>query len=334
MQPMIDLNQIKSQFENESGHIQSAEDVEALKNKFLGRKQGLITDAFKELAGLDLEKKKQLGPELNALRTATEQKIQDLSNAFSGKIQDVDITVPPHKPSYGHLHPITQTQKELEDIFTSLGFSVQQGPEIESDWYNFTALNFPEDHPARDMQDTFFIKPESTQQKEKLVLRTQTSNVQIRFMQAHKPPFAMIAPGRVYRNEATDATHEHTFMQMEGLVVGEDVTFAQMMWTLDFSLRKFFGPETKIKILPSYFPFVEPGAEVAISNPKFRDGKWLEILGCGMVHQNVFTAAGYPKNKYQGFAFGFGLTRFALMKYGIPDIRLLSENNLEFLKQF
>jgi phenylalanyl-tRNA synthetase alpha chain len=184
------------------------------------------------------------------------------------------------------------------------------------------------------MQDTFYISHEPRSDGDQLVLRTQTSSGQIRFMKQHKPPFAIIIPGRVYRNEATDATHEHTFLQMEGLVVGKNITYGNMVWTLQQVLKKFFGDDAQTKLLPSYFPFVEPGAEMAISSPKFKDGKWVEILGCGMVHQNVFEAVGYERHEYSGFAFGFGLTRFALMKYGIPDIRLLAENHLQFLKQF
>jgi phenylalanyl-tRNA synthetase alpha chain len=191
----------------------------------------------------------------------------------------------------------------------------------------------PEDHPARDMQDTFYVDGQS-ENGDKLVMRTHTSPGQIRFMQMHKPPFAIIIPGRTFRNEATDATHEHTFTQMEGLVVGKNISYANMIWTLRHALQQFFGDDVQTKLLPSYFPFVEPGAEMAMSSPKFKGGKWVEVLGCGMVNQKVFEAAGYPAGEYQGFAFGLGITRFALMKYGIPDIRLLAENDMRFLRQF
>ena len=327
---MIEISKILESFRQDAAVLSS----EDLKNKYLGRKNGIVSNALKELANLSLEEKQKIGSKLNQLRSQIEAKVLEKEVRGSAAVSTADLSIPGIRQPIGHLHPMTQIQKELEDIFTALGFTVSAGPEVETDWYNFTALNFPENHPARDMQDTFYINSPAADREKQLVLRTQTSNTQVRFMQAHKPPFAMVAPGIVYRNEATDATHEHTFMQMEGLVVGEDVNFAQMVWTLEHVLKKFFGKETKTKLLPTYFPFVEPGAEVAISSPAFKDGKWLEILGCGMVHQNVFVAAGYPKNKYTGFAFGFGLTRFALMKYGIPDIRLLSENNLQFLKQF
>ncbi len=247
---------------------------------------------------------------------------------------DIDLTLPPHVRDIGHLHPLTQVQQDLETIFHNFGFTSILSQEMETDWHNFTALNIPEDHPARDMQDTFYINSNGEIPADQLVLRTHTSPGQIRYMKQNKPPSSIIIPGRVYRNEATDATHEHTFSQMEGLVVGTDITYAHMIWVLKHVLTSFFGPAVKIKILPSYFPFVEPGAEVAISHPDYKSGRWLEILGCGMVHQNVFEAAGYKKGVYQGFAFGFGLTRFALMKYKIPDIRLISENNLQFLNQF
>lgn len=330
------IDSLKHQFEADLKKVANTEELESLKLKFLGRKNGLLTEHLSKLSSLSIEQKRELGPKLNSLRSYIEQSLEVFSSRFSESQNQIDITLPPSVRSYGHLHPLTQVQEELEDIFHSLGFTTEFGPEVESDWYNFTALNMPEFHPARDMQDTFYLTQTTKRNKntEKLVMRTQTSPVQIRFMETHKPPFALIVPGRVFRNEATDITHEHTFNQMEGLVVGKDISYSNMMWTLEFALKKFFGSEAKIKFLPSYFPFVEPGAEVAISHPNFHNGKWVEILGCGMVHQKVFESAGYKKNEYQGFAFGFGITRFALMKYGIPDIRLLAENNLQFLNQF
>lgn len=328
---MINIRETKQQFESEAAAIKNADALTALKIKYLGRKQGLVVKAFEDLALLSIAEKQALGGKLNALRHGIQQKLDQLSGQLSAVSEPVDLTVPPLYRDIGHLHPLTQVQKQLEDIFKSLGFSVLQGPEIESDWYNFTALNFRPDHPARDMQDTFFIK---SPEKEKLVLRTHTSPMQIRFMEKNKPPFAIIVPGTVYRNEATDATHEHTIEQLEGLVVGEDINFANMVWAIGQMMKGFFGPEAKTRIAPTYFPFVEPGAEMLMSSSHFKNGQWVEMGGCGMVHQNVFNNAGYPKNKYQGFAFGFGSIRFPLMKHGIPDIRLLHENNLQFLNQF
>lgn len=300
-----------------------------LKQKYLGRKRGLLSVAFERMAGLVGEDRQRTGRELNALKAEVEKLIRAAEGAATEKAP-LDLTVPALQKTYGGLHPMTQVERELEAIFTSLGFAVVHGPEVESDWYNFEALNFPPGHPARDAQDTFYVQGKN----EPLVMRTQTSPVQVRYMETHKPPFCIISAGKVYRNEATDATHEHTFAQMEGLAVGPDITFSSMVWTIDRALKQFFGAGTKTRLLPAYFPFVEPGAEVAISSPRFKNGKWIELLGCGMVHQNVFAAAGYPRGKYQGFAFGFGLSRFALMKYGIPDIRLLNQNNLDFLRQF
>lgn len=329
---MIDIKKIQQQFASELSKATAPAALEELKIKYLGRKQGLIVNALAELVSLSVDQKRKLGPELNALRQNIEAALEEKLESLSSDASSVDVTMNGSKPALGHLHPLTQTQEELEDVFRGLGFSVVYGPEVETDWYNFTALNVPEHHPARDMQDTFYV--EGKHKNQQLLLRTQTSAMQVRFMQQHKPPFAIIVPGRVFRNEATDITHEHTFLQMEGLVVGPDISYANMVWTLDHALKQFFGNEAKIKLLPSYFPFVEPGAEVALSHPKFHNGRWVEILGCGMVHQNVFEAAGYKRGELQGFAFGFGLTRFALMKYGITDIRLFAENNLQFLEQF
>lgn len=328
----MDINQLKTEFEKD---LASKINPENLKIKYLGRKQGVITRAFGELAQMPVSERQKFGPQINGLKKSIEEALANLERT-AGSVGQVDLTVPAAKNPVGHLHPLTQTQNRLEEIFQSLGFSVEYGFEIENDWYNFVALNFPENHPARDMQDTFYIKQDKPPKtaKEKLLLRTHTSPMQIRFMEKHRPPFAIVVPGTVYRNEATDATHEHTIEQMEGLVVGEDISFANMVWVLDTVLKKYFGSDAKTKLLPTYFPFVEPGAELALSSPHFQNGKWIELLGCGMVHQNVFTAAGYPKNKYQGFAFGFGSIRFPLMKHGIPDIRLLRENNLQFLNQF
>jgi phenylalanyl-tRNA synthetase alpha chain len=332
---MIDIDEVRKHFLTELRDARDLTSLEALRVQYLGRKQGIITGALATLPTLSDAEKREFGPKLNALRQEIEAALTLAESAQTLERQHIDLTVSPQFRPIGHLHPITQAQAELEDIFRGLGFAIDYGPEVETDWYNFTAMNMPEHHPARDMQDSFYVENVlSSKADDVFVLRTQTSPMQVRYMRSHTPPLSLIVPGRVFRNEATDATHEHTFNQMEGLVVGETVTYAHMVWVLDHVLKQFFGAQAKIKLLPSYFPFVEPGAEVAVSHPKFRNGQWIELLGCGMVHQKVFEAAGYPVGKYQGFAFGFGLTRFAAMKFGIPDIRLFAENSLQFLKQF
>ncbi len=232
--------------------------------------------------------------------------------------------IDPNSQKAGTLHPITLILDEVVRISSDLGFSVALGPELEDEWHNFDALNVPKDHPARDMQDTFFIKG-----KEGMVLRTHTSPVQIRYMQSHTPPFAIIVPGKVFRNEATDATHEAQFHQVEGLVVGEGITLEHLKGTLLEFFKQLFGPSAEIRLRPSYFPFVEPGVEVDVKVGE----KWLEVCGAGMVHPNVFTAAGYHPEKVTGFAFGMGLDRLAMIKFGIPDVRLFYQGDLR-LNQF
>lgn len=244
-------------------------------------------------------------------------------------------------PIPGHVHPLTQIIAEPVAIFRELGFAVAEGPEIETDFYNFDALNIPADHPARDMWDTFWLKPKAAG----YLLRTHTSPVQVRYMQEHQPPLRIIAPGKVFRYEATDATHEAQFYQLEGLVVDRDVSLAQLKHTLDYFLKRLFGPEAKTRFRPSYFPFVEPGVEVDMSchlcggQPGTacslcKGTGWIEIMGAGLVHPSVFTAVGYAPGTWTGFAFGVGVDRLALLKYGIDDIRLLYSRSPSFLNQF
>lgn len=225
----------------------------------------------------------------------------------------------------GHIHPITGLIKELTELFEDMGFSVATGPEMEDEWHNFDALNIPKDHPARDMQDTFWLENEK-------LLRTHTSPVQIRFMENNKPPFAIIAPGKVFRNEATDKTHEAQFHQIEGLVVGENISIANLKYYLDAMVKKLFGEDYEIRLRPSYFPFTEPSVEVDVK--KKTDKKWVEILGAGMVNPNVLNAVGIDPNKYTGFAFGVGVDRLAFMKYGLDDIRDLYTGDLRVVNQF
>lgn len=241
----------------------------------------------------------------------------------------------------GHLHPLTQIEREIVSIFSKLGFEIVEGPEIETEWYNFEALNMPADHPARDMQATFVVKDDNPPAGGK-VLRTQTSAVQVSFMEKNKPPFKIIVPGEVFRRDASDASHAYDFYQFEGLAVGRDISMADLKGTLSYFLKNFFGPEIKIRWRPGYFPFVEPGMEVDVSCvicggkgcPTCKKTGWVELLGAGMVHPNVFKAAGYEPDEFQGFAFGVGMDRLVMMKYGIKDIRLLYSGDLRFLKQF
>ena len=237
-----------------------------------------------------------------------------------------------------HIHPITRIIQDIVSVFLEMGFEVASGPEIEDEYHNFDALNVPKDHPARDMQDTFWLKPENL----KKLLRTQTSDVQIRYMEKNKPPFAIVVPGKVFRNEATDATHDAQFHQCEGLMVGENITLANLKGTLEKFLKKLFGKDVEIRLRPGYFPFVEPGVEIDMvcfrcegkGCPSCSHSGWIEILGAGMVHPNVLNNAGIDSRKYQGFAFGVGIDRVAMLKYGIDDIRLFYENDLRFLRQF
>ncbi|MEI6480619.1 MAG: phenylalanine--tRNA ligase subunit alpha [bacterium] len=231
----------------------------------------------------------------------------------------------------GHIHPLSQMIREIYEIFREIGYDVASGPEMETEHYNFDALNVPADHPSRDMQDTFWVKSDpKNPTKDKMLLRTQTSAVQIRYMENHKPPLKVIVPGRVFRNEATDATHEANFFQLEGLCVGEDVTLEDLKGTLEYFFEKFFGEKIQVRFRPSYFPFVEPAVEVDV----FTKGKWMEVLGAGMVHPKVLSSVGIDSNKYRGFAFGIGLERFAMIKYGIPDIRMFYQPDLRIFNQF
>lgn len=327
--------------------ISKAQDISGLENlrvKYLGR-NGNLTHILRSLEKYPLSDRKNIGKIANDSRLIIEKKIDektknaaDLEYKKILETETVDVTASINKISAGRLHPITQTQNKAEKIFSFLGFEIVEGSEIETEFYNFDALNMPADHPARDMQDTFWLKPE----KDRLLMRTQTSAVQVRYMETHTPPFRIIIPGRVFRREATDARHASTFFQMEGLMVGEDVNIANIKSVFEIFFSNFFEADTKIRLRPSYFPFVEPGLEGDVSC-MICQGKgcrlckgtgWLEIFGAGMVNQKVFAAAGYQKNKYQGFAFGFGLDRFPMMLHGIDDIRLFHSGDLRFLKQF
>lgn len=329
------------------GEIYKTTELEALENlriKHLGR-NGNLTQILRGLERYQVGERKKIGAEANKARVALEEEIDKKQKSLEEEkyrkvLEDerLDVTASINKISVGHLHPITQTLEKAEKIFSSMGFEIVEGPEIETEFYNFDALNIPASHPARDMWDTFWLKSE----KEKLLMRTHTSPMQVRYMQKNKPPFRIIVPGKVFRHEATDARHESTFYQLEGLMVGDDITFANIKSVFEIFFSNFFDADTKVRLRPSYFPFVEPGVEGDITCllccgkgcRLCKNTGWLEIFGAGMVNQKVFAAAGYPENKYQGFAFGFGLDRFPMMKYGIDDIRLFHSGDLRFLEQF
>lgn len=320
--------------------VSDTDALQLLKFKYAGRKQGSIASLLKELPGLAPDKRKAAGEAINNAKEAIEAALESRAIALaSGLVDDafvkerLDVTLPGRFTPPGRLHPITQVMNEVQDIFLGLGFDIAEGPEVELDRYNFESLNIPKNHPARDMQDTFYFADE-------LLLRTHTSPVQIRVMESAKPPIRVIAPGAVFRRDS-DITHTPMFHQVEGFMVDTNISFANLKSVLTEFLGQLFG-ETGIRIRPSFFPFVEPGAEVDItcvicSGKGCRVCKmtgWLEILGCGMIHPNVFKAVAYDPEEYTGFAFGLGIERIAMLKYGIDDIRLFYENDLRFLRQF
>lgn len=321
------------------------DELEQFRLKFISRKS-VIGDLFNEMKNVAPEQRKETGIMLNDLKNAAQQKFKELvaqldhqeEEAFTGGI---DPTLPPVPGQLGSLHPLTITKARILEIFERIGFNISEGPEIEDDWHNFTALNFPENHPAREMQDTFFIKGYD-KQNEPLALRTHTSSVQIRVMENEKPPIRTLSPGRVFRNEAISARAHCVFHQIEGLYVDEGVSFKDLKETLLYFAREYFGKDTKIRLRPSFFPFTEPSAELDIScficNQKgcniCKYTGWVEIGGCGMVDPNVLENCKIDPGKYTGFAFGMGIERMAMLKYQINDLRLFTENDIRFLQQF
>jgi phenylalanyl-tRNA synthetase alpha chain len=314
------------------------EELETLRVKYLGRK-GALTQILRSLGQLDLEQRRLVGQEANTVKQGLEEALARALAALKdaarrGAAPALDVTLPGRRFPRGRLHPLNQVMEEVCDIFLHLGFETVEGPEVELDWYNFEALNLPPDHPARDMQDTFYFN-------DQVLLRTHTSPMQIRTMEQRRPPVRIIAPGKVYRRDS-DITHSPMFHQVEGLLVDQGVTFADLKGTLVAFVHQMFGPEVGVRFRPSYFPFTEPSAEVDIECVICRGQGcrvckitgWLEILGSGMVHPAVFEAVGYDPETYTGFAFGLGIERIAMLKYGIDDIRLFFENDLRFLRQF
>ncbi len=317
----------------------TTEGISNFRLKYLSKK-GLLKDLAGRMGGLSAEDRKPFGIQLNSIRQAAESKLQELEDAISqnaGKSAlGVDLTRPTGQETIGSRHPVTLVRREIEDIFSRIGFTIAEGPEIEDDWHNFSALNFPQEHPARDMQDTFFIEKDPD-----IALRTHTSSVQVRVMESQPPPIRIIAPGRVYRNEAISSRSHCVFHQIEGLYIDKGVSFADMVQTIEYFAKAFFG-KTKIRLRPSYFPFTEPSAEVDIywgleteTDHRITKGTgWLEIMGCGMVDPQVLSSSGIDPEIYSGYAFGMGIERIAMNRFQIGDIRMLFENDLRFLNQF
>lgn len=337
------ISAIKNSFNEALSRAQSEKDLEDLRIKFLSR-QGEIAALMPLLKELNADEKREFGPLLNSLKNESESayqnKKEELENlklkAAQDKLKYFDVTA--YKPNQlkGHLHPNTIIAQKFEDVFLSMGYEIVDGPELEEDFYNFQALNIPADHPARDMQDTFWLNLPGK------LMRTQTSPVQIRVMQNKKPPLAIVSMGRVFRNEATDASHEFAFEQVEGLMVGKNISLANLLATARLCLQEIFErKDLEIRVRPGFFPFVEPGLEIDMLCPFCKEGcsvckktRWIEIAGAGLVHPNVLKACGIDFKEYSGFAFGMGLTRIVMLKFGINDIRLLSSNKVDFLKQF
>jgi len=330
---------LQTQAQSEAQAIDSPQALESFRLKYLGKK-GLIAAVFASLPGAQPADKAAIGKGANELRTLAQRLMAEkssgpLSNSASGERQD--ISLPGTGESLGHTHILTRTMREIIAVFEQMGFVTVETPEIETEFHNFTGLNIPVDHPSRDAFDTFYLDAEDPSAKgRRLLLRSHTSPGQVRIMKAHKPPMAVIVPGRVYRPDAVDASHSFMFHQVEGLLVDESAQFSQLKGLLTEFCRRFFGQGVVMRFRPHFFPFTEPSAEVDINAEilGIQRKKWLEILGCGMVNPKVFEAVGYPKGKYKGFAFGMGVERMAMLKYGINDIRLFYENDVRFLKQF
>lgn len=334
------LNRINALIEEVNNlTAQNAEEAEALRIKYLSKK-GSISALFDEFKQVPAEQKREVGKSLNILKNLAQDKINELKESFADAdcgATGADMSLPASSQAFGGRHPLSVVKNDIIDIFARLGFIVADGPEVEDDWHVFTALNFPLEHPARDMQDTFFINSNPD-----ILLRTHTSSVQVRYMEHHKPPFRAIFPGRVFRNEAISARAHCIFHQIEGLYVAKDVSFADLKQTLLYFAKELFGPDTQIRLRPSYFPFTEPSAEMDVSC-SLCGGKgcsvckgtgWLEILGCGMVDPAVLEANGIDSKVYSGYAFGMGVERIAMLRYQVKDIRLFFENDVRFLSQF
>ena len=338
MQYQQEIEHIKKQALDELSGVTTLDGIEQLRIRYLGRK-GTITKKLKEIKNVSQEERPGYGQAFNNLKVILEEtfsaKCDEMGAKKTKSERFFDFTMPGDKDWLGHAHPLMKTMYEIIDIFVRMGFSVAYGPDVETDFYNFEALNFPKDHPSRDTQDTFYLDND-------LLLRTQTSPVQVRVMESKKPPIRMISPGRCYRVDNFDSSHSPVFHQIEGLYVDTNVTMSDLTGTLDIFAKALFGASTKTKLAPHFFPFTEPSAEHLVSCPFCKEkgcttcghSGWLEIMGCGMVHPNVFKMVGYDADKYTGFAFGMGVDRVCMLKYGINDMRLLFENDMRFIRQF
>ena len=323
-------------------------DQQAVRDRYLGRKNSVLAEWMERLSAAAPAEKKNLGQLTNALKRELEARwttFADTQQASAAPADAVDVTLPGRASHLGHRHPLTVVRDRMEEIFSRMGFTSVEGPEVEDEWHCFDALNMPAEHPARDMQDTLYLAsplPGVDGYRLRTMLRTHTSSIQIRYMQTHEPPIRIIAPGRVYRRDDLDLTHTPMFSQMEGLVVGEGISLADLKGTLLAFARAMFGEKSRLRFRPSFFPYTEPSAEVDISCwscdgagcSMCKKSGWIEILGCGMVHPAVFEAVGYDAEKYTGFAWGIGMERVAILRYQVDDIRLFFENDLQFLEQF
>jgi phenylalanyl-tRNA synthetase alpha chain len=341
------IETLREQFERDLAAAASEADLRLVRDRYLARKGGLVSGLLKALGSAPADERPRLGQHANTLKKEIEQRLDERTAAVASARPPagaVDVTLPGRRPALGHRHPLSILRERIDSIFSRMGFLVLEGPELEDDYHNFEALNMPAEHPARDMQDTLYLSSplRSWAGSPATLLRTHTSGMQIRYMETHQPPVRLIAPGRVYRRDNLDLTHTPMFTQVEGLVVGEHVALSDLKGTLDVFVRELFGQDRKVRFRPSFFPYTEPSAEVDISCAACGGGGcgmckrtgWIEILGSGMVHPAVFEAVGYDPEKYTGFAFGMGIERVALLKWGVEDIRLFYENDLRFLEQF
>lgn len=336
------LRTIEQQFDTESVSVVDRKSLEDTRTRYLSRKSGLLTLELQSLGKLPKEERAEFGRVANEIKVKIEAALESLETTIDRREKEsalqreaLDVTLPGNRRRIGHRHPLTIVRKEIEDIFISMGYTVEDGPEVESTYYNFDALNIPQNHPARDPRDTFYVS-------ENLLLRTHTSPVQVRTMEKMQPPVRIICPGRVYRRDPLDPTHSPMFHQVEGLLVDEGITFGDLKGTLERFHKQFFGEKTKTRLRPSFFPFVEPGAEVDVScvfcdqtGCRVCKGTgWVEVMGAGMVHPNLYGFVKYDPEKYTGFAFGGGIDRYAILKYNINDIQLFFQNDMRFLEQF
>ena len=336
------LRAIEQQFDTESVSVVDRKSLEDTRTRYLSRKSGLLTLELQSLGKLPKEERAEFGRVANEIKVKIEGALESLATTIDRREKEsalereaLDVTLPGNRRRIGHRHPLTIVRKEIEDIFISMGYTVEDGPEVESTYYNFDALNIPQNHPARDPRDTFYVA-------ENMLLRTHTSPVQVRTMEKMQPPVRIICPGRVFRRDPLDPTHSPMFHQVEGLLVDEGITFGDLKGTLERFHKQFFGEKTKTRLRPSFFPFVEPGAEVDVScvfcdqaGCRVCKGTgWVEVMGSGMVHPNLYGFVKYDPEKYSGFAFGGGIDRYAILKYNINDIQLFFQNDMRFLEQF